>query len=124
MPAAFTDMPALVKPPVRRLTRADCEALSSSGLLGYENFELVDGELISTMGKNRPYTNALMALRYWLDDVFGRQRVNHATPIDVAPDDNATNEPEPDLIVLTRDSYGFQQGHPRPADILLVVEIS
>src|SRR5215470_17980025 len=54
--------------------------------------------------------------------VFGR-RLNRETPIDVAPDDNPTNEPEPDLIVLKRDLSEFQE-NPRPGDVDLVVEIA
>jgi Uma2 family endonuclease len=50
--------------------------------------------------------------------------VNPAAPIDVAPEDNPTNEPEPDLIVLTKPSHEFRNANPRPADLRLVVEIS
>jgi Uma2 family endonuclease len=123
MPVPVTDLPVRVDPPKKRWTRADCEALSSSGLLNYENFELVEGELISTMGKSRCKTIALMFLRLWLDDVFGRLRINQGVPIDVAPEDCPTNEPVLDLIVLNRDFTQFQR-NPNPADNELVVEVS
>jgi Uma2 family endonuclease len=48
--------------------------------------------------------------------------VDPDAPLDVAPEDNPTNEP--DLIVLTRPSSEFQDANPRPADLRLVVEIS
>jgi len=57
---------------------------------------LIDGELISKMGKNRPHVNVLNRAPYWLIDAFGRDRVNPSAPIDVASEDNPTNEPEPD----------------------------
>jgi Uma2 family endonuclease len=76
------------------------------------------------MGKKRPHVNALVAVQAWLVRTFGEQFVNPEAPIDVAPEDNPTNEPEPDLIVLTKPSREFQHGNPRPADLRLVVEIS
>ena len=57
-------------------------------------------------------------------EIFGRRMTNQGTPIDVAPEDNPANEPEPDLIVLKRDFTQFTQGNPRPEDLQLVVEVS
>lgn len=34
--------------------------------------------------------------------IFGEEYVIHGAPIDVAPEDNPGNEPEPDVIVLWR----------------------
>lgn len=76
------------------------------------------------MGKKRPHVNALVVLQEWLILVFGAQYVNPEAPIDVAPEDNPTNEPEPDLIVLTRPTREFRDSNPRPEDLRLVVEIS
>jgi hypothetical protein len=41
--------------------------------------------------------------------------VNSKAPIDVAPEDKPTNEPEPDLVVLAKPSQEFQDANPRPA---------
>jgi len=92
------------------------------GALEGQKMELVEGELINKMGKKRPHSNSLELLQRMLLGVFGR-RLNRETPIDVAPDDNPTNEPEPDLIVLKRDLSEFQE-NPRPGDVDLVVEIA
>jgi Uma2 family endonuclease len=105
-------------------TRADCAALEASGQWDQQKLELVDGRLISKLGKKRPHVNAVVLLAAWLAQIFGFQYVNHAAPIDVAPEDNPTNEPEPDLIVLTRKSSHFLSGNPRPEDLRLVVEIA
>src|SRR5215471_3991693 len=122
MPVVVTDVPVQVDPPRRRWTRAEYEALSSLGALEGQKMELVEGELINKMGKKRPHSNSLELLQRMLLGVFGR-RLNRETPIDVAPDDNPTNEPEPDLIVLKRDLSEFQE-NPRPGDVDLVVEIA
>jgi len=66
----------------------------------------------------------LTLVQGWLVSVFGLQFVNPEAPIDVAPEDNPTNEPEPDLIVLARPSREIMSGNPQPADLRLVVEIS
>ena len=104
--------------------RAECASLESSGLWDQQHLELVHGELISKMGKKRPHVNALVAVQDWLARTFGQQFVNSEAPIDVAPEDNPTNEPEPDLIVLAKPSCEYRDANPRPADLRLVVEIS
>jgi Putative restriction endonuclease len=98
-------------------------ALETSGIWAQQHLELIEGELISKMGKKRPHTNVMVIMHAWLLRVFGEQYVNPETPIDVAPEDNPTNEPEPDLIVLSKPSREFTD-NPQPADLRLVVEIS
>jgi Uma2 family endonuclease len=128
MPTVITDRPyrpvPVDDPPRKLWTRAECVALEASGLWDQQRLELIQGELISKMGKKRFHVNALVAVQAWLVRTFGEQFVNPEAPIDVAPEDNPTNEPEPDLIVLTRPSSEFQDANPRPADLRLVVEIS
>jgi len=127
MPTVVTERPyrnVPIEPPRKRWTRSEYAAVEASGLWEQQHLELVEGELISKMGKNRPHTNALVFVQGWLVRVFGVQYVNPETPIDVAPEDNPTNEPQPDLIVLSRPSWEFKDANPRPADLRLVVEIS
>lgn len=54
----------------------------------------------------------------------GLDCVETGSPIDVAPEDNATSEPEPDIIVLNRHSQEIRNENPSPADLRLVVEVS
>jgi hypothetical protein len=61
MPILLTnapDLPLPQAPPRKRWTREQCTALAASGLFEKERLELIDGELISKMGKNRPHVNA------------------------------------------------------------------
>jgi Uma2 family endonuclease len=127
MPTAVTEAPyrpVSAEPARKRWTRTECEALETTGLLNDQKLELVDGELISKMGKNRPHVNALIFVQGWLIRVFGWEFINPETPIDVAPEDNPTNEPQPDIIVLKRPSREFKNANPQPADLHLVVEVS
>src|SRR5579859_6250576 len=98
--------------------------MPTAGPRDQQRLELVQGELISKMGKKRPHVNALVAVQAWLVRTFGDQFVNPGAPIDVEPGDNPTNEPEPDLVVLTRPSREFRDANPTPSDPRLVVEIS
>jgi len=126
MPIALTEMPPPVAPhdpPRKRWTRAECATLEASGLLDQESLELVEGELISKMGKKRPHVDSFTLLQEWLVQVFGFRSVNVEAPIDVSPEDNPTNEPVPDLIVLRQDRSRFSS-NPCAQDLLLVVEIA
>ncbi len=111
------------EPPRKRWTRTECVALEESGIWDQQRLELVQGELITKIGKKRPHVNTLTRLQGWLAQVFGLTFVNPGAPIDVAPEDNPTNEPEPDIIVLRKDLSRFAS-NPRPEDVLLVVEVA
>ena len=127
MPVALTiasDPPAPLIPPRKRWTRAECAVLESSGIWDQQKLELIDGELISKMGKNRPHVVVLTRIVHWLMDVSGRNRVNQEAPIDVASEDNPTNEPEPDAIVFKRPASAFQPVQPQPNELAFVVEVS
>jgi Uma2 family endonuclease len=126
MPTAVEALhiPAQTNPPRKRWTREEVSSFEPAGLRNPPRLELIWGDLIDRMGKKRPHTIVLVIVQDWLQRIFGPQYVNPETPIDVAPEDNPTNEPEPDLIVLSRPSQEIRDANPRPADLRLVVEIS
>ena len=126
MPTPLLEMPSAPPPLVparKRWTRAECATLEASGLFEQESVELVQGELLTKMGKKRPHVNTFTLVNAWLIDVFGVTFLNVEAPIDVAPEDNPINEPVPDLIVLAQPSSTFQR-NPGPQDRRLVVEIA
>lgn len=90
-------------PSRKRWTRAECASLEASGLLDQQHLELVEA---------------------WLQTVFWCEACNPGAPIDVSPDDNASNEPEPEIIVLNRDLSHFCSINPGPHDLNLVVEVA
>jgi Uma2 family endonuclease len=133
MPVTFTETVALLGtetgaplgPPRKLWTRAELSALVASGVVDGQHVELIAGELINKMGKNWPHVSSVALLRDWLIGVFGGPFVIQEAPIDVAPEDNPTNEPEPDIIVLKRPASTFvQTGQPRPEDLHLIVEVA
>lgn len=86
--------------------------------------ELVNGELIDRMGKKPPHVYWKTILGDWLREQFGAGYVRSEDPIDVAPTDNTTSEPEPDLIVTYHSIQDTRGINPKPEDLRLVVEVS
>ena len=127
MPTAVierVDRRVLAEPPRKKWNRAECEVLEAYGVWDQQHLELIGGELIDKVGKKRPHVITLTLVQAWLVRVFREQFVNPEAPIDVAPEENALNEPEPDLIVLARPQDEIRTGNPQPADLRLGVEIS
>ncbi len=105
-------------------TRQECAAMEDAGLLDPGRYELVGGELLERMGKKRPHVITLSRILQWLTHIFGEDYVNPEAPIDLSAQDNAINEPEPDIIVLRRPMTEYLQGNVPSMDLRLVVEVS
>jgi Uma2 family endonuclease len=123
MMSAPLERAASTDPPHKRWTREECAVLESTGLLDLERYELIEGELIQKVPKNLPHMQSLSALLEWLIGIFGVKFVMPEPSIDVAPQDNPSSEPEPDLIVVSR-PFRTLTSKPRPQDIRLLVEVS
>jgi len=125
MPIAVASHPAeLPRDAHRKLTRADCEALAEAGLLDWERFELIDGELIPKMPKSPLHTLTLLLLVEWLREVFGARYVRQEAPIDLPVSLHPINEPEPNAAVLWGPAESFRTRNPAPTDIRLVAEVT
>lgn len=103
-------------------TREDCRRLEGMGLLP-ERWELIQGEIISKTGKNLPHSKIAQRINAILMTLFPATHILSTCSIDVAPEDNPTSEPEPDITVLNRPADDLTQ-NPIPADIALIVEAS
>jgi Uma2 family endonuclease len=114
----------LIYPPRKRWTRAECETIDATGLWDRDRLELIEGELITKMPKMRPRVLVLMSLLEWLGNAFGMRQLNREAPIDVAPQDNPTSEPEPDIAVLSKSGLEYVSANPPASDVPLVIEIS
>lgn len=93
------------------------------GLLAGEHLELIEGELINKKGRTPRHVIAGMLLHEWLVGVFEFWHVLSHTAIDLAPSDNPSNEPEPDLVAL-RESFQELKARPQPENVLLVIEVA
>ena len=104
-------------------TRESVRLAASLGFFDPERYELLEGELIEKM-KNRRHTITLRRVRQALLAFFAEEYLQAEAPINVAPTENETNAPKPDLVVLTRPDEDFLDTNPGPADIALVIEIA
>ncbi len=108
----------------KQWTRTELSGIEAAGLLVNQKLELIEGELIQKMGKNRPHCAGLLLMLQYLAGVFTLSRIQPEMPIDVHPEDNPTSEPEPDLAVYNRHVNSIRSGNHVAADALLVCEIS
>jgi Uma2 family endonuclease len=124
MPTAVIEIPASQGPPRKRWTRVEYDALSSSGVLDDQKLELIEGELIEKVPKKPRHMFSASRLLKWAIIAFGFDFVLSEPYIDVAPNDNSTSEPEPDVIVVNREVTHFADQKARPQDLALIIEIS
>ncbi|MBY0503004.1 MAG: Uma2 family endonuclease [Bryobacteraceae bacterium] len=115
-------IPPQPPPRLRKFTREECEFLLDHGFFAGERYELVDGELINKLGQKPPHAFAISMLSVTLVQQFGR-RIRLQLPIDVAPEDNPSSEPEPDAVV-THAGVDLAQRTPGPSDIAWLIEVS
>lgn len=107
----------------KRWTRQECDALRDGGFLT-GRYELIDGYIISKIGQNSPHRITVILLRNWLITVFGALLVQSQAGIDIGDADPEHNDPEPDAAVTVEPNTAYREGHPGPADLLLVAEVS
>ena len=105
-----------------RWTRAHCTALEAAGVLTHR-YELIEGDILDKMGQKLPHRHGVTRLTAWAYRVFGEDWVQSQAEIDVAPEDNPTSEPQPDMTVL-RVPLSQLTDNPTPTQIALLVEVS
>lgn len=109
--------------PHKTWTREELALVESTGVLEGTHYELIEGELIDKMGRKHAHVLGTGETVDALKAIFGAKFVIQEAPIDVAAEDNARNEPEPDVTVLRR-PFRTLGGNPGPADIVLLVEVA
>lgn len=112
-------------PQKRLFTRKEYHAMGKAGIFRHqERVELLEGEIIvmSPIGDR----HSLCVL--WLTEAFyesgrlaGRAHIQTQNPVTVSE----ISEPQPDLILIAyREDRYASIGHPRPRDVLLLIEVS
>ena len=105
-------------------TREDCERFECAGWLIPGTYELIEGEILKKMPQNRPHSAAIIRIVAWCISIFDMDFVQTQAAINVAPEDNPTSFPEPDVFALKRSIAHFTQDFPMPTDLELVAEVS
>jgi Uma2 family endonuclease len=123
MPAVLHDTPIRREQPY---TRYHWDVASfhklGAGILGEEaRVELIDGELVQMAPIGSLHAGKLERLRRLLERAVGNAvLVFSQNPVVLGKD----SEPQPDIAVLRPRADGYETAHPRPEDILLLIEVA
>lgn len=110
------------EPERRRFTRDEYYKMAEAGIIGEdERVELIHGDIVTMAPIGPDHNSASLRLQYALwklipDGVW----VMHERPITL-PDGS---EPEPDLVVAHGNMRTYDDRHPVPSEILVVIETS
>src|SRR5688500_8106013 len=106
----------------RRFTVDDYYRMAAAGVLGEDDrVELIDGEIIemSPIGsRHSGYLNRLN--RCFVRGVGERAVVAVQNPVRLSD----LSEPQPDIAVLAPRADSYTTAHPRPPDVLLLIEVA
>jgi Uma2 family endonuclease len=108
--------------PRHRLTVADYHRLGEAGVLRKgDRVELLEGQLVDMSPIGPRHALAIDLLNRLLPGALGEQawlRVQNPIVLDDA------SEPQPDFAVVRHPWSGYPDAHPRPPDILLLIEVA
>ncbi|MFS0519013.1 Uma2 family endonuclease [Nostoc sp. UIC 10607] len=95
------------------------------GELGFfhedDHIELINGEIIEMASKGTAHETCLRNLWKQLPKIVGdRATLQSQAPIILPPN----SEPEPDFAIVQNRDDNYLSSHPKPTDVLLVMEVS
>ena len=106
----------------RRITLDEWERMVEAGVFDEdERIELLGGRIVcmAPIGiRHRASTSALY--EFFLPRLLGRAIVYSQQPVGIPPD----AEVEPDLLIVRYRTDQYRTRHPRPEDVLLIVEVA
>jgi Uma2 family endonuclease len=106
----------------KRFTLDEYHKLAELGFFHEEErIELINGEIIEMVSKGVAHETCLRNLWKELPKLVGdRATLQSQAPIVIPP----KSEPEPDFALVKNRDDNYLSGHPQPADVLLVIEVS
>jgi Uma2 family endonuclease len=106
----------------KRFTVTEYHRLAELGFFEEdERVELIKGEIIQMAAKGKSHSTFNRRLIRELTQLLGnRATLQNQDPISIPPN----SEPEPDLAIVRNRADDYFIHHPKPSDILLVIEIS
>jgi len=109
-------------PTTRRFTVSEYHRMAEAGILGEDDpVELIDGQIYVMSPIGSQHTACVDRLtRLFILALHNQVLVRTQNPILLAPD----SEPEPDVALLTPRDDAYAARHPRPDEVMLVVEVS
>ena len=115
-------MSVVFTPQRRKLSADKFERMGQTGILGPEpRVELIEGEMIemAPIGSRHAAAVNLLAAHFFRA-VGNAALVWTQSPLRLSDD----SEPQPDLMLLRPNADHYRSAHPRPEDVLLLIEVA
>ena len=106
-----------------RLSIEQYEAMVASGVFAKrDRFHLINGLLVTKMTEYPPHAVVCDAVRLALEALLaGGWYVRPDKPLRIP---NHASMPEPDVVVARGSCWDYEERHPEPADVALIVEVA
>jgi Uma2 family endonuclease len=116
------DMEITALRPRRRFNVEDYYRMAEAGILGEDDrVELIEGEIVEMPPIGSPHGGGVKALNRLFSRLVGdRAIVSVQDPVRLSE----ISEPVPDVCLLRPRQDLYRDSHPRPADVLLLVEVA
>ena len=107
---------------IRRLTVEDYHRMGELGIIDpEERVELIEGQIIEKPVKGTPHSAAVKRTEKLLENRLGeRVLVRLQDPVRL----NNYSEPEPDIAVVIPDPSYYEDHHPTPDEVYLIIEVA
>lgn len=110
-----------ISPQKHRFTVEEYHRMGDAGVFDETRVELIDGEIIEMSPINSPHADCVDRLNEWFILNFHKKAVIRAqNPVTLSEN----SEPEPDLALAIRKPEGYRSAHPKPEEILLIIEVA
>ena len=111
--------PAITK---RRFSVREYDLMVDVGILSpRDRVELIDGEIVQMAAMGSYHAGCVLYLSTAFSQMLGQRAfVNVQSPVRLSE----RSEPEPDVALLRPRADFYRDAHPRPADVMLIVEVS
>lgn len=107
---------------IRRLSVEDYHLMVEAGIIASnERVELIEGQLYRMAAKGTFHSAAITRIKRLLEARLGnRVLLRFQDPVRLSDD----SEPEPDVAVVRPDPLDYEDHHPTPEEIYLLIEVS
>jgi Uma2 family endonuclease len=109
-----------IEVPTRKFTVDEYYKMADIGILSEDDrVELIEGIIVEMPPTGSDHADVVDALQEALSEGIGRAgRIRIQNPLRLSDD----SEPVPDIVIA--DYRRYKAGHPRPEDVLLLIEVS
>lgn len=106
----------------RRFTVTEYERMAAAGVLTEDDrVELIDGEIVMMAPIGSRHAGTVMLLTsLWTSRLGERVIVSVQNPVEL----DGHSEPQPDIALLRPRADFYRNAHPRPDDVLLLIEVA